>query len=111
VQATPQLGLHLAQLGLPSLAHRLAQHREPSLPRLAARVREAEEVEGLWFPVAPVSPIPGRIAAEVDKTRLVGMQRQPELRETLPKLGEEACGLLPVLESHDEIIGEAHHGR
>jgi hypothetical protein len=71
-------------------------------------VREAEEVEGLRLPVATVSPSPVRRAAEFDETRLVGMQRQPEARETLAQLGEEVFGLLVMLESDDEIIREAH---
>ena len=36
------------------------------------------------------------------------MQRQPELREPLAQFGEELLGVLSMLESHDEVIGEAH---
>jgi hypothetical protein len=36
------------------------------------------------------------------------MQRQSEPREELAQVGEEAFGFRPVLESHDEIIGETH---
>ena len=113
MQTPPQLGLHLAQLRLPPPAHRLAQHRIPPRPRLAAHVREAEEVEGLRFPVATASPMAVGMPAELDEACLVGMQRQSESRETLAQLAEEAFGVLVMLESDDEIIREAHddHGR
>src|SRR5467141_171072 len=78
VQALPEFGLHCSQLRLPPRAHRLPQHREPSLPRLPAAVREAQKVEGFGFPVAAGSPILVRVATEFDEARLVGMQRQPE---------------------------------
>src|SRR5438128_2169873 len=108
VQTPPKLELYRPQLRLPSRAHRLPQHRELPLPRLPATVREAEKVEALGSPVAPASPVGRREAAELDEARLVGMQRQPELREPLAQLGEELLRLLPMLESHDEVIGEAH---
>src|SRR5437867_539620 len=108
VQTSPEFGLDRLELRLPSLAHRLPQHREPSLSRPPAAMREAEKVEGLRFPVATPSPGPLRVAAELDEPRLVGVQRQPELREPLAQLGEEPLGLLPMLESHDEVVREAH---
>src|SRR6266545_1673579 len=108
VQASPEFSLDRLELRLPSLAHRLPQHRELPLPRLPAAMREAEKVERLRLPVAPASPVGRREAAELDETRLVGMQRQPEPREPLAQLGEKQLGLLPMLESHDEVIGEAH---
>src|SRR6058998_1024573 len=108
VQTSPEFGLDRLELRLPSLAHRLPQHREPSLSRPPAAMREAEKVEGLRFPVATPSPGPLRVAAELDEPRLVGVQRQPELREPLAQLGEEPLGLLPLLEPHDEVIRKAH---
>jgi len=83
VQASPQFVFQVPQLGLPPLPHRLPQNREPALPRLRAAVRKSEKVEGPWFAVATVAPIPLRKAAELDDTRFVGMQFQCELRETL----------------------------
>src|SRR2546425_858113 len=108
VQASPELGLDRLELRLPSLAHRLSQHREPSPPRLPAAMREAEKVEGLRLPVASPPSVVRREAAELDQARLVGMQRQPELREPLAQLGEELRGLLPMFESPDEVIRKAH---
>src|SRR5206468_11159578 len=75
-------------------------------PRLAACVQEAEKGKGLRFPVATSSPVPRRRATEFDEACLVRMQRQPELREALTQRGEEAYGLLPMLESDDEVVGK-----
>jgi hypothetical protein len=44
-------------------------------------VCEAEEVEGLGFPIATPSPVRVREAAELEESRLGGMQRQSEPRE------------------------------
>jgi len=44
VQTSPEFGLDRLELRLPSLAHRLPQHREPSLSRPPAAMREAEKV-------------------------------------------------------------------
>ncbi len=107
VHALPQFDFQFPQLGLPPLPHRLPQHREPPLPRLCATVREAQEVEGLRFAVATVSPISFRIAAELDDPRFVGMQFQAELRESLAQFRQEPLCLMTMLKSHDEIIGKA----
>ena len=100
VPTPPKVDLHGLQLRLPPRAHRLPQHRELPLPRLPATGREAENVEALGSPVAPASPADRREAAE--------LPRQPEPRQPLAQLGEERLGLLPMLESHDDVIGEAH---
>ena len=109
VQTMPQLGLHLAQFRLPPSAHRLAPDRKPPLPRLRAEVREAEEVEGRRFPVSARPPGPVGVPTKLDEARFVGMQHQSESREPLAQCGEEAFGLLPMLESDDEVVREAHH--
>ncbi len=49
VHAPPQLSFHFLQLGLHALANRLPKNHEPTLLRLPADVREAEEVEGFRF--------------------------------------------------------------
>src|SRR5439155_5404435 len=108
VPTPPKVDLHGLQLRLPPRAHRLPEHRELPLPRLPATVREAENVEALGSPVAPASPADRREAAELDEARLVRMQRPPQPRQPLAQLGEALLSLLPMLESHDEVIGEAH---
>src|SRR5213593_1578426 len=56
------------------------------------------------------SPRPRRFRSacptELDEARLVGMQRQAEPREAFAQVDEEAFGFLPMLKSHDEIIGK-----
>src|SRR2546425_12268436 len=52
VHASLELGFHLTQFRLQSLANRLPEHREPSVaPLLPTDVREAEEVERLGLPL------------------------------------------------------------
>src|SRR6266545_2906714 len=106
VHASPQFGGHLLQLRMPLPPHRLAQYREPTRPRLAAAMREAEEVERLRFPIATASPIPVGTATELDEARLVGMQRQTEPREPLAQVREKADGFLPMFESDDEVVSK-----
>ena len=105
MQTTPEFGLDRSQLRLPPRAHRLSQHREPSRPGRRAAVRKAQKVEGLRFPVPAASTILVRVATEFDETRLVGMQRQPEPREALAQVGEEAFGFPAMLKSDDEVTG------
>lgn len=106
VQSFPQHGLHRLQLRLPPGAHRLPPHREPALPGPRAAMREAQEVERLRLPEAPCPATLGRIAAELHRARLLGVQRQPEPREPVTQRGQEALGLLALLETHHEVVGE-----
>lgn len=69
MQAPPQFGGNVLQLRLPPPSHRFAQHRKPSLPRLAAAMREAEEVKGLRFPVATVPSVPVGMRTKFDEAR------------------------------------------
>ncbi len=96
MQASAQLGFDLAELGLPPLPHRLPQDCEVTLPRLATRVGEAEEIEGGRLGSAVLSCG----AAEADETRLVGMQIQAEPREAFAQRGKEGFGL--VAEQREE---------
>ena len=84
VHAPPQLGFHLAQLRLQPLANRLPQHREPSVaPLLPADMRKAEKVERLRFPFSALLPVLGRERSELQQSRLLGMQFQAELSQSL----------------------------
>jgi hypothetical protein len=103
VHASPQFLFQGPQLGLPPLPHRLSQNREVSLPGFPATMREAQEVEGFRFAVAPVSPILLRIAAELNDSRLVGMQLQSELREALAQFRQKPLCFLTMLEARHEV--------
>ena len=108
VHPPPQGFLHLAELRTQPHAHRLAQYHELSVPRLAAQVREAEEVECLRFLVATAVSVPAGEPTELDEPCFVRMQLKAELPEALPQLDEELLCLLAMLEAHHEVIGEAH---
>jgi len=67
-------------------------------------VREAEEVERFRLAQAPGRPVAGGEPPELDQPGLVRVQLQPELREPLPKPGQEPLGVVTVLEPDDEIV-------
>ena len=108
MQASFQFGSHRLNLCLQPLAHRLPQHREPFLSGLSADVRETQEVEALRFPVATLSPRLVRKTAKLDKSSLVGMQPETELRESFTEVREESLGLFAMLEPNDEVVAETH---
>src|SRR5438552_736221 len=108
VQASPQLGFHLAQLRLQPLPDRLPDHREPPVPLLPADVHEADEVERLRLPLVGAPSVLGREWPELQQPRLLGVQLQAELRQPLAELGQEPLGLLPVLKPDDEVIRVPH---
>jgi hypothetical protein len=49
-----------------------------------------------------------REPSELDQARLLGVQLQGELREPVAQAGPEPLGVVPVLEPHHEVVGEAH---
>src|SRR5258705_10303354 len=93
----PELGLHLAQLRLQPLPDRLPHHREPPVPLLPADMREAEEIERLRLPLPGAPSVLGRVRPERQQARLLGVQLQAELRQSLAQLSQEPLRLFPVL--------------
>src|SRR5579872_6999664 len=71
MHSSPKLGLHLLQLRLHPSSHRLPPYRKPSLLVLLAAMREAQKVERLGFPFAPLLPLLVRIPAKPEQPRLV----------------------------------------
>src|SRR5712691_487217 len=108
VQAPPELGFHLAQLGLQPLPDRLPHHREPPIPLLPADVREAEEIERLRLPLAGALPVLGREWPEFQQSRLLGVQLPAELRESLTQVSQKPLSVRPMLEPHDEVVRVPH---
>src|SRR5580693_2269809 len=106
VHASPQFFFQSPQLRLPPLTHRLAQYREVSLPSLPTTVRKTQEVKRLRFAVAPVSSVLLRIAAKLDDSRFVGMQLQPEPRETFAQFCQKPLCFVTMLESGHEVVGK-----
>jgi hypothetical protein len=103
MQTLPQFVFQRPQLRLPPLPHRLSQHREMPLPGLSAAMREAQEVERFRFPAATLSPILLRIAAKLDDARFIGVQFQPELRDSLAQLRQEPLRFMSMLKSGNEV--------
>src|SRR3990170_7674900 len=81
--ASPQFGLHLEEVRSHALAHRQPPHLKPPPLRLPAHVREAEKMEGLRLARTPLLTVRRGEAAELDEPRLVRVQFQTELRESL----------------------------
>src|SRR2546428_605784 len=104
MHALPQLVLDLCQLRPHPFRDRDTPHPEAPVPHLRADVREAEEVERLRFPGAPLLPVRGGEPPELDQPRLAGMQLQPELREPLAQVVQEPARILVLLEAHDEVV-------
>ena len=104
MHASLELGFHLPQLRLQSLAHRLPQDGETASPCLALAVRKSKEVERRRLGLVLACE-----TAERNQSGLLRMQFQSELGEPLAQLGQEPLGLLTMLETHDEIIGKTDH--
>jgi hypothetical protein len=84
----------------------LPQHGEASvISPLPADVREAEEVERHGLPLTAPLSVFRREPAELQETRLLGMQLQLELPKALGQLLPEPLGIRLVLESEHEVVG------
>ena len=78
------------------------------LVALPTVVGEAQEVEGLRFPLATLLPVAGRIAPELDQSGLLRMEFQAELRQPFLELFKEPHGIRSVLEAQHKIVGIAN---
>src|SRR6266852_56414 len=109
VPASLQFGFHLVQLRLQPFAHRLPQHREPSVaPLLHADVRKAKKVERLRFPFSTPLPLVDRIRTELQKSRLLGMQFQVELPHSFGEFRPKLIGIRFAVESNHDVVRESH---
>jgi hypothetical protein len=81
VHASPQFFFQSPQLGLPPLAHRLAQHREVSLPSFPATVWESRPGESHPEPLAEpdmnLSAHPAPIKQTLRSFRYPSVRREP----------------------------------
>ncbi len=78
-----QLGAHLLATGQP-------EHHELAAPRGAAAVGESQEVKRLRFALTPPASVLLRKAPELDQPRLLLVQRQPEVLQSLGHIALEA---------------------
>src|SRR5262249_42605997 len=100
--------LDFPQLGAHPLGHRFALYPEPSVLGAAAHMCEAQEVEGLGCPESLLDSSLGREPPELDQPRLLGVQLQPELRQSLAELCSEPFRVLPMFKARNVIIRVAH---
>src|SRR5262249_29472601 len=108
VHASPQFFFHRPQLGLPPRAHRLSQYREVPLPGFPATVRKAKEVERLRCAGTPLSSVVFGITSELDDSRFVRVQLEPEPRKSLTQFRQKPLCFIPMLKSRNEVIGKAN---
>ena len=103
-----QFCFYRSQLRHHPLAGRFAPYDEaPVAPTLPTIMREAQERKGLWFSLAAPLPVLFGEPPELDQSRLLRMQFQAELRQTLSKLFEKTLGFRPAFEAHHKIVGVA----
>ena len=69
-------------------------------------MREAKEPERLRLAETPLCPLLSGEPPKPDKPRLLGVQLQAELRESVAKVRPEPLGIIAMLESHHEVVGE-----
>ena len=74
----------------------------------AADQSEPQEVEGLRFAKPALLSLGRRMAAELDQSGLVRMQRQRELLQPLAHRVPEAPGVALVLKADHQVVGIAH---
>ena len=67
-----------------------------------------QEVERLRFALSPRGPVLGGVPPELDQSRLVRVQLQPEPGEPLMKVAQEPLRILLVLEPDGDVGGEPH---
>src|SRR5712691_6969004 len=108
MHAPSQFGFHFLELGSKPLLDREPPHRETSVASLGpADMREPQEVERFRFPLAAILPVLVRVRTKFQKARLVRMQLQSILQESLLQSGQKLLGLPSMLKPHDEVIGPA----
>jgi hypothetical protein len=92
-----------------TLLGRYLPHRVLTLPRLSPYVAEAEKGERCPIRVRVVLAT-WSVAAEIDETCLVGMERELVPSKTLAQNVQNPFGILEVRERHDGIVSESGKG-
>ena len=103
VPAHAKLLLDLLQLGHQAFSSRLPPDTEVALPVLAAIMRKPQKIEGLRFSFPPPPPTSLGPTAELDQSRLVHVQFQSELRQSIGQLLTESLSVVPILQFQSEL--------
>src|ERR1700686_3121512 len=111
VHAFAELLLDLLQLCPHTLADRHAPYGEASVPVFSADVRKAQKIERLRLAFSSSRSIFFGEPPELDQTRFVWMEFQPELRQPFPKVFQKTLCFRSVLEAQGEIIRITHGDR
>src|SRR6516162_11527454 len=103
-----ELLLDLLQLPPQALGDRPALHGKVPLPVLPADMREAQKVDRLRLPSSSLLPVSFGIPPELDPARLIRMQFQAKLPQTLPKVLQKAVGFGLGLKPEDRVVRITH---
>ena len=106
VHPATKLGRDRPELRGHPLLRRLPPHDEAAIaPPCPAVVREAEEGEGLWLALPPLSPVQVGEPPEPKPPRLLRGHLQPELGQPVPELAQEPLRVRSVLKAYHQIVG------
>ena len=108
VHSQPQLRLDFLELPPHTVAPGLPLKLEGSSARLTTDEGEAQEREGLRFTDTAFLAIDRRVAAELNHTGLVRVERQRECLEPLTHCIEETTCVVLMFEAGHQIIRVAH---
>src|SRR3984893_4315927 len=109
VPTSPQLLFDLFELGSLAIAYRVPSHREPaSSPGPPTAVHKHQKLEGLRLPLPTPPPILCGVPPKLQQARLVRVQLQPKLLQSLPQDFQKTLGIRLGLEPNDEIVQIPH---
>ena len=80
-------------------------HLELPFPALSTDVRQSQEIKRLGWSLPTLFPILFGEPAELDQTRFLRMQFQPELPQPFRQCSAETFGVYPVLKRENHIVG------
>jgi hypothetical protein len=89
------------------LCHRAPEHTETPVLGPPTDVREAEEGEGLGFPLPSLPTTFSGIPTELDQPRLFAVEFQGEFSQPFLESGEEPHGVFLKLEARHEVVRKA----
>jgi len=88
----PEFGANLLELGLPPFAHRPSTDRKLARSGLCTNMGEAEEIEGLWFPLPMARSVLRCKTAKFDEACFTGMQLEAKPCKAFAQLSKQPLG-------------------
>jgi hypothetical protein len=108
MHAPAQCVLHGLQCLAKPLGHRLTPDRTLAVPRFPAYMRQAKKVKGLRFALSPPLAPFSSIAPTRNQPRLLRLELQIDLSQTVPQCFPEPCGVVPVCAAYEEGVSVAY---